>query len=88
MFYKVIENYLSKLEKKDILMFGKKNNIELNESELNYIYNVIKNNYKDLLGYNYNTIFKEAENHIEFSKIKKIYNLYLDYRNKYFNLIN
>jgi len=49
MFYNLIINYIKNLNKNDILNFGLKNNINLNDKEIDYIYNIIKNNYLDLL---------------------------------------
>jgi len=88
MFFKIIENYINNLNKNDIILFANKNNINLSNKELDYIYNTIKNDYKLLLSDNYNIIFKNASNVINHDKLKKIYNLFLDYRNKYINYLN
>jgi len=88
MFFKIIENYINNLNKNDIILFANKNNINLSNKELDYIYNTIKNDYKILLSDNYNIIFKNASNVINHDKLKKIYNLFLDYRNKYINYLN
>ena len=83
MYLKIIENYINKLSKDDIILFAFKNNIILKPNESDYLYNVIKNDYKILLGNNYNDVFNNAKNYIDSNKLKKIYNLYLDYREKY-----
>ena len=88
MFYKIILNYIKNLNKSDILIFATNNNIKLTNSELDYIYNEVKNNYKILLSNDYEKIFFNAKNYIEEEKLKKIYNLFLDYRNKYKNYLN
>ena len=88
MFFKIIENYINNLNKNDIILFANKNNINLSNKELDYIYNTIKKDYKLLLSDNYNIIFKNASNVIAHDKLKKIYNLFLDYRNKYINYLN
>ena len=77
LFLRILENYLKKLTKKDIELFATKNNIFLNNQELDYIFNIIKNNYKILLSPNYDLIFQNENN----------YNLFLDYRNKYQNYL-
>ena len=87
MFYKIIENYINKLSKNDIILFANKNNIKLNNIELDYIYNTLKNDYKTLLSDNYQVIFNKASNVISENNLKKIYNLFLDYRNKYQNYL-
>ena len=79
----MLENYLKKLTKNDIIVFANKNNIILNNQELDYIYNTIKDNYQILLSPNYNLIFDKAHDFIRENNLKKIYNLFLDYRNKY-----
>lgn len=83
MYLKIIENYINKLSKDDIILFAFKNNIILKPNESDYLYNVIKNDYKILLGNNYNYVFNNAKNYIDSNKLKKIYNLFLDYREKY-----
>ncbi|MBR3661400.1 MAG: DUF2624 family protein [Bacilli bacterium] len=88
MFLSILENYINKLTIKDIILFSNKNNILLNSKEINYIYNVIKNDYKTLLSDNYDKVFKKAKDYIEEEKLKKIYNLFLDYRSKYQNYFN
>ncbi|MBQ8892764.1 MAG: DUF2624 family protein [Bacilli bacterium] len=88
MFNKIIDNYIKNLNKNDILLFGQNNNIELSNSELNYIYNEIKNNYKILLSNNYMEVFNKAKDYIDNEKLKKIYNLFINYRLKYNNFLN
>ena len=83
MFFSILDNYINKLTKDDIILFGKKNNITLTDKEINYIYNVIKNDYDILLSNNYQKVFDDASSYIKEDKLKKIYNLFLDYRNKY-----
>ena len=87
MFLKILENYLKRLSKDDILSFATKNNIILNNKELDYIFNTIKNDYKILLSNNYDVVFQNANNYIREDNLKKIYNLFLDYRNKYQNYL-
>lgn len=45
----IIENYVSKLTKEDIINYGIKNNLTITNEELNFIFNFIKNNYKAIL---------------------------------------
>jgi len=88
MFYNLIINYINKLTIDDIKKFSITNNIILNDNELNYIYNVIKKDYKLLLSNNYNIVFNNAKDYIDETKLKKIYNLFIDYRSKYLNYLN
>lgn len=84
----IISNYISKLDKKSIISFALKNDINLNDSELDYIYKTIKNDYKVLLSNNYESIFNEARNKLSLKNYDKIYKLYLIYRNMYEGFFN
>lgn len=78
----LIENYISKLTIETLDEFGKKNNISLNNNELNYLLNYVKNNINEILVNDTNAL-KDIEQNIrneEFIKIKK---LYLNYKSKY-----
>ena len=45
----LIETYINKLTKQDILNFAIKNNLKVTDEELNFVYNFIKYNYKTVL---------------------------------------
>ena len=45
MYLKLIENYIKNLTLNDITIFALKNNIELNNQELDFIYKTLKNDY-------------------------------------------
>lgn len=42
----VVKNYISIMRKEDILKFAKKNNLQVSENELDFLYIFIKNNYE------------------------------------------
>ena len=84
----IIEKYIQKLTKEDIILFTFKNNIILKEEETDYIYKIIKEDYKILLSDNYQSVFMKANNYLEKETIKKLYNLFLNYREKYQNYFN
>ena len=44
--FQLIKNYVSKMTKEDVLKFTQKNDIYLNEYELDFIYRFIKKNYE------------------------------------------
>ena len=88
MYEKIIENYINKLTLNDISFFALKNSINLNDSELDYIYKVIKKDYKILLSNNYESILIDAKNYLSEDNYKKICNLFLDYRNKFQSYLN
>ena len=88
MFLSILENYINKLTINDIILFSNRNNIPLSSKEISYIYNTIKHDYKTLLSDNYDEVFLKSQNYIGEEKLKKIYNLFLDYRSKYHNFLN
>ena len=45
----LIETYVNRLTKEDILKFATKNNLKVSNDELDFVYNFIKNNYKTVL---------------------------------------
>ena len=45
----LIETYINKLTKQDILNFAIKNNLKVTDEELDFVYNFIKYNYKTVL---------------------------------------
>ena len=45
----LIETYINKLTKQDILNFASKNNLKVTDEELDFVYNFIKYNYKTVL---------------------------------------
>lgn len=81
--FSIIERYINKMTKDDINNFAIKNNIYLSEDELNFTYNFVKKNYKDLLS-NSNVFdinrYKNNYTKENFSKITKVYQ---EYYNKY-----
>ncbi len=88
MFNNLINKYLNNLSREDILNFSLKNNIILEDLELDYIYKTIKEKYQILLSDNYDVIFNEAKNHLSNINLKKIYNLFINYRLIYQKFIN
>ena len=88
MYNKIIENYISKLTKDEVILYAFKNDIILNPNEADYLFNIIKNKYQILLSNNYEIIFKEANNYISENNLKKLYNLFLNYREKYIKYLN
>ena len=83
MYEKIIENYINNISLNDITYFALKNNINLNDQELDYLYKTIKEKYKVLLSNNYEIVLNEAKKYLTIDNYKKIYNLFLDYRNKF-----
>ena len=83
MYENIIKNYVDKLTKEDIINYSKKEDIFLNDNEINVIYDEIKNKWKQL--YNGNTrVITELENKIN----NKAYNKLIDLYNTYKKFLN
>ena len=78
----IIEKYINKLTKQDIINYTSKQNIPLTTTELDIIYNYIKTKYKDFLAGNREKIFEELEQKITPQTYQKIIELYNLYQNK------
>ena len=78
--YKLIEHYINKLTKEDIIEFSIKNDIILNNDELIYLYKIIKEKYKILLNGD-TSIFNEIKDNININTYNKIIELYNKYKN-------
>ena len=78
----LIKNYIELLSVDKLKEFSLKNNINLTDNELNYLLNLVKNNYEDIIKNDtkYLENLKNNINHTEFIKIKE---LYLYYKNRY-----
>ena len=75
----IIEKYIKKLTKQDIINYATKQNISLTESEINIIYNYIKTKYKDFLNGNEKELLSEIKQKVKpptYQKIEQLYNLY------------
>jgi len=75
----LIEPYINNISKEDINNFALKNNINLNNNELEFIYNFIKTRYKDVLNNpsNFNLVkYKQNFSNENFIKINAIVNRY------------
>ena len=83
MYELIIQNYINNLTKDEVLNFALKNNINLSLNELNYVFNVIKKDYKTLLSNNYEKIFINSKDFLTNENYNKIKALYLNYRANY-----
>ena len=84
----MLENYIKNLTKDEVVYWGFKNDIILKPEEADYIYKIIKTDYQKLLGNNYLEVFETAKKIINEKTLKKLYNLFLDYREKYKYYLN
>lgn len=86
MIEKFIINYIEKIKKEDIIDFGLKYNINLNNTETDFIYENIKKNWRELVYGNPTPIFNELKK-ISSSNYQKIEELYIEFKNKYQNYL-
>ena len=78
----LIKNYIDLLSTQKLEQYALKNNINLTNNELEYLLNLVKNNYEDIIK-NDEKYLKEIENNISSPESKKIIELYFKYKNKY-----
>ena len=82
----LIKNYIDLLTIEKVKDFSIKNNINLTDSELKYLLNLVKNNFEDILK-NEDKYLKEIKNKINPLEFEKIKDLYLYYKNRYTNYL-
>ena len=78
----LIKNYIDLLNIDKLKEFALKNNINLTDSELNYLLNLVKNNYEDILKDDIKYL-EDVKNNINPTEFIKIKQLYLYYKNRY-----
>lgn len=79
----LIGQYINKLTIDNINDFALKNNIKLNEKELNILLDVAKNHYRDLLDGNDEKVKEYLKNNLTDENFEKVTNLYNEYKEKY-----
>lgn len=77
----LITKYINNLTKEDIISYAKKENIILEQYELDIIYNYIKNYYNDFLNGKALDILNELKEKVKINTYNKIENLYFKYKN-------
>ncbi len=82
----IIKKYISMITIKDISDFGIKNNICLDNDELQVLHDVIKNNY-DLLLNDDKKVFKHLESKVKADNLTKIKKLFYEYKERYQNYL-
>lgn len=78
----LIKNYIDLLSIEKIEQFALKNNINLTNYELEFLLNLVKTNYENIIK-NDEKYLKEIENNISSPESKKIIELYVKYKKKY-----
>ena len=74
----LIKSYIKSLTKENIKDYALKNDIVLNDNELDFIYRNIKTNYEDILSNptKYLNILKHNTNIKTYNKIYELYSIY------------
>ena len=82
----LLKNYIEKLTLDEIRLFGEKHNINISDTEYQFILDLVQGNFDDLLQNEnkYLSIIEQKINPIEFNKIKT---LYAKYKEKYKNYL-
>ncbi len=75
----IIDLYVKNLKKEDILLFAQKNDINLSDSELDFTYDFIKNNYKEAIQNKDTFDLSAYRNRFSSENYEKIENLLLKY---------
>lgn len=86
MFKSLIEQYVNKITKEDIINFGKQNGVLLKDYEVNNIYNFLKENNKYLITETDELLIK-IKDKVEYTTYLKIKELVTFYKNKYKNYL-
>lgn len=77
----IIKNYLKRITLNDLVRYAKKFNINYENEELEYVYDVIKNK-TDLIFNNPEKILIEAKNILSSSNFNLLYELYINHYHK------
>ena len=77
----MIHKYIKLLKKEHIIKYAHSLGYDLTNTEVNFIYDKIKNNYPELIN-NPNNIFNEARAILRDDVYHKIVNLYQEYKKK------
>ena len=78
----LIKNYVDKLTIDNLREFSIKNGINLNQNELEYLLNLVQNNFEDIL-INEDKYLNLVQNNINSEAFIKVKELFLYYKNRY-----
>lgn len=80
---KIIQRYVDMLTKEDIVKFASTQNEILTNNEVNFLYNIIKKEWKTVIFGDYQVILNQYKDNLSVDKWNKIENLILEYKEKY-----
>jgi len=78
MYFNIIKKYINYLKKDDIVNFAKKEGVNLNNIEVDTIYNVIKTRWEEIYNNGIKVIneYKDKLNKITYDKLIELYSYY------------
>jgi len=85
--FNIIERYMERITKDDINNFAIKKDIILSEEELNFTYNFIKKNYKNILSNPKLLDLNRYQNNYTKENFSKITKVYQEYSQRYSNYL-
>ena len=80
---KIIQRYVDMLTKEDIVKFASTQNEILTNNEVDFLYNIIKKEWKTVIFGDYQVILNQYKDNLSVDKWSKIENLILEYKEKY-----
>lgn len=84
---KIIQKYVDMLTKEDIVKFASFKNEILTNNEVDFLYNIIKKEWKTIIFGDYRIILNQYKNNLSVDKWNKIENLIIEYKEKYKNFL-
>lgn len=83
----LLKNYIDNLNIQDVKNFFDKNDISLDNKELDILYKHLKNDWYTFIYEDERPILKDIEANIDKENYSKLYSLYIKYKNKYINYL-
>lgn len=80
---RLIEQYVSRMTINDVSNFAVKNGVNLNQDEVEMLYNKIVNNWKTIVFGNPRCLLDELKEKLDLQTYQKIENLYIFFKNRY-----
>ena len=85
--FNIIERYINKMTKDDIITFSKSKNINLSEEELDFTYKFVKKNYQNFLKNPQLFDINRYKNYYTPENFSKITKVWQEYSQKYANYL-
>lgn len=87
MMFNIVERYISKLTKDDIRNFALNKDINLSDNELNFTFDFVKKNYKNVLGNPRLFKIERYKNNYSEENFNKISKVWHEYSQRYANYL-